>query len=199
VPQRQIFPAIRGVDIGNHPDWVWVAQQGCRRHDLTGLAIAALDYLEIEPGFSAPWRPAGDAPMPSMVVTGALAHRAHRQHARKRTGLPSICTVQAPHLGNAAAEFRSGHAEHIAQNPRAAAISAGASNDFSSPLIVKFAILKRSIYNSIRYWPARAVAVVSCRTGDPRNATAASRPKPTPHGKLGSSVPARWDAGYQNA
>jgi len=69
----------RGVDVGI----IRIGrarEQGRGRHDLARLAIAALDHLEIEPGFlyfgtdrrSADALDGGD---------GAIAHRAHGEHA----------------------------------------------------------------------------------------------------------------------
>jgi hypothetical protein len=91
-------------------------EQGGRRHDLSGLAIAALDHFQIEPGLlhlradrrSANALDGGD---------GAVAHRADRQHAgAHRLAVDMHGTRSA--LGNAAAELGSGHAEHVTQHPK---------------------------------------------------------------------------------
>ena len=69
-------------------------QQRHRRHDLAGLAIAALRHLDPLPGrLHGCRRLAGDAfdrrdVCPSTPLTGV-------EH--ERVGWPSMCTVQAPH------------------------------------------------------------------------------------------------------
>src|SRR3984957_12172358 len=90
-------------------------EQGCRRHDLARLAIAALDHFEIEPGLlhlctgrrGADTFDGGD---------GAITNGSHRQHTGTHRLAIDMHRAGAA-LGDAAAEFRSGHAEHVAQNP----------------------------------------------------------------------------------
>ena len=52
-----------------------------------------------------------------MVVTGASPTLSIGV-MQERMGVPFICTVQAPHSAMPAAEFRAGHAEHVAQDPQ---------------------------------------------------------------------------------
>jgi len=104
----------RGIDVG--VAWLRRAGKQCRcRHDLTGLAIAALDDIELEPRLPQrfPYRRladrlnSGDAlsPMASIRVTHA------------RAGTPSICTVHAPHSATPHPNLVPTHAEHVAQHP----------------------------------------------------------------------------------
>src|ERR1700733_9768262 len=90
-------------------------EQGCRRHDLARLAIAALDHFQIEPGLlhlcagrrGADTFDGGD---------DAVAHRADGQHTRAhRLTIDMHCAGAAQ--GNAAAELRSGHSKQIAEHP----------------------------------------------------------------------------------
>jgi hypothetical protein len=79
------------------------------------LAIAALDHLEIEPGllYLAAGRRGADA---FDGGDGAVAHRAHRQHAGAHRLAVDMHRAGSA-LGNAAAEFRTGHAEYVTENP----------------------------------------------------------------------------------
>lgn len=86
-----------------------------RRHDLSGLAVAALNDFEIEPGLlhlGAGWRGAdafdgGDR---------SPAHRADRQQAgAHRLAIHMHGTRTAER--DAAAEFRAGQSDRVAKNP----------------------------------------------------------------------------------
>src|SRR6516225_5174325 len=93
-----------------------VSEQSRRRHDLTRLAIAALDDFQIQPGLlylRSAWIGAhafdrGD---------GAVADRTDRQQARADRLAVDMHRASAA-LRNAAAEFGAGHAKHIAQHPQ---------------------------------------------------------------------------------
>ena len=52
-----------------------------------------------------------------MVVTFLPGDVAEIGVTQERTGLPSTCTVQAPHCADAAAELGAGEAEVVAQHP----------------------------------------------------------------------------------
>src|SRR5215469_7117050 len=93
-----------------------VRKQRRRRHDLTGLAIAALNDFQIQPGLldrgsrarSADALDRGDA---------AIADGADRQQTgAQRFALYVYGAGTA--LRDAAAEFGAGHAEYIAQHPK---------------------------------------------------------------------------------
>src|SRR5215831_16918494 len=75
------------------------------RHQLTGLAIAALYYLEIEP---------------SLLQGLALRRRADRLDRGDKgpDGLPVDMDRASAAECHAAAELRAGHAEHVAQHPQ---------------------------------------------------------------------------------
>jgi hypothetical protein len=91
-------------------------QQRRRRHDLTGLAIAALDHFQIEPRLlrlgscrrSADALDRGD---------GAVADGADRQQARAHGFAVEVHRAGAA-LRDAAAEFRAGESQEIAQHPK---------------------------------------------------------------------------------
>ena len=95
---------------------IWIGhQESGSRHYLTGLAIAALDHVEIEPGL---------LQRPSLLRgvdrfycrNSAVADATDRRDARS-----SRCAVDmhgaGAAYGNTAAEFGAGHAEHVAQHP----------------------------------------------------------------------------------
>ena len=71
-------------------------QQRAGAHDLAGLAVAALHHVQIKPGFlhrlafrrGAHGFDGGDF-LPTAAETGVM---------HERTGTPSRCTVQAPHM-----------------------------------------------------------------------------------------------------
>src|SRR5260221_7391224 len=91
-------------------------EQRRRGHDLTGLAIAALRYLQVDPGLldllargrGADGLDRGDA----------LAGRGRdRRDARAHRLAVDVHRTRAAQR-HAAAEFRAGHPEHIAQHPQ---------------------------------------------------------------------------------
>ena len=104
----------RGVDIGI----VGIGRRGEQRrgrHDLAGLAIAALHDFEVEPGLLH----LGAGGRRADAFDGgdrAVADRADRQHAGAHRLAVDMHGAGAA-LRDAAAEFRAGHAEHIAQHP----------------------------------------------------------------------------------
>src|ERR1700681_4063517 len=73
--------------------------------------------------------------MPSMVVT-ARSRTALTGSMHERTGLPSICTVQAPHCAIPQPNFVPVMPSR-SRRTQSSGISAGASNAFCSPLIVR--------------------------------------------------------------
>lgn len=87
-----------------------------RRHDLAGLAVAALHHLQLHPRLL------------QGRALGRLADRLDRGVAlsptlstgvrQERTGWPSRCTVQGAAQRLAATELGRGHAEHVAQHPQ---------------------------------------------------------------------------------
>src|ERR1700733_14965376 len=90
-------------------------EQSCRRHDLAGLAIAALDDFEIEPGFL--HFGAGLAGADALDRGDGLgADRTDGQQARAHRIAVDMNRACAA-LRDAAAEFRAGHAEYVAQHP----------------------------------------------------------------------------------
>src|SRR5882672_9115945 len=50
----------RRIDVGIFGMWRRL-EQGCRRHDLPGLAVAALDHLDVQPGLLHPGPDRGGA------------------------------------------------------------------------------------------------------------------------------------------
>src|SRR6266705_6708920 len=70
-------------------------EQRRRGHDLAGLAIAALRHLQRDPGLL-DLLAGGLVPMASIVVT-RLPAAAETGVMHERAGLPSTCTVHAPH------------------------------------------------------------------------------------------------------
>ena len=99
-------------------------EQRRRLHDLAGLAVAALRHLLGDPRLLQRMAAVGDRP--SMVVT-FLPATAEIGVTQERTGLPSTCTVQAPHCADAAAELRAGQARVLRARPTAAACRLGCS------------------------------------------------------------------------
>ena len=91
-------------------------QERSRRHDLAGLAIAALDHFHVEPGLLHPGAVGrfadgldrGDCP---------LADRADRQEAGTHRLALEMDRAGAA-LGDAAAELGAGQAQDIAQDPQ---------------------------------------------------------------------------------
>src|SRR3984893_7579234 len=86
--------------------------------------------------------PTGVAPTPSMVVT-ARSRTAPTGNMQERTGLPSICTVQAPHWAMPQPNFVP-VMPSTSRRTQSSGMSAGASNDFCSPLIVRVVVIKTS-------------------------------------------------------
>src|SRR6476646_4580740 len=82
--------------------------------------------------------PTGEAPTPSMVVT-ARSRTAPTGSMQERTGLPSTCTVHAPHCAMPQPNFVP-VMPRTSRSTQSSGISGGASNDFCSPLIVNFAM-----------------------------------------------------------
>ena len=118
----------RGVDVG-----IVGIGRGCeqrrRRHDLARLAIAALDHFEVEPGLlhlgagrrCADAFDGGDRASPT-APTGSR---------QERTGLPSICTVQAPHCAMPQPNFVP-VMPSMSRSTHSSGMSAGASNVLGS-------------------------------------------------------------------
>src|ERR1700730_4956231 len=86
--------------------------------------------------------PTGEAPMPSMVVT-ARSRTALTGSMQERTGLPSICTVQAPHCAMPQPNFVPVKPS-TSRRTQSSGMSAGASNAFCSPLIVRVMAIRTS-------------------------------------------------------
>src|SRR5262249_54596629 len=90
-----------------------VRKQRCRRHDLTGLTIAALNDFQIQPGLLDRGSRARSADALDRGYA-AIADGADRQQTgAQRFALYVYGAGTA--LRDAAAEFSAGHAEHIAQ------------------------------------------------------------------------------------
>src|SRR5262249_24856796 len=104
----------RVIDIG--VGGVWVGRQQRRsRHDLARLAVAALWNLPVEPGFLdlGTRRGGGDRfDCPDLGVTNAVDRR---DAGTGGSAVDVHCAGTAQR--HAAAEFRAGHTEHVAQYP----------------------------------------------------------------------------------
>src|ERR1700716_2246145 len=79
--------------------------------------------------------------MPSMVVT-ARPCTAPTGSMQERTGLPSTCTVQAPHCAMPQPNFVP-VSPSMSRRTQSSGMSAGASKVFCSPLIVRVVAIKR--------------------------------------------------------
>src|SRR6516165_4266023 len=90
------------------------SEQGGCGHDLPGLAIAALDHLELEPGLL-DLRACGSFPDALDGCDSAAADRADRQLAGAHRGAVEMQRA-CPALGNAAAELGAGQAEHVSHD-----------------------------------------------------------------------------------
>src|SRR6202035_482761 len=77
-----------------------------------------------------------------MVVT-ARSRTAPTGSMQDRTGLPSICTVQAPHWAMPQPNFVP-VMPRMSRRPQSRGMSGGASNDFGSPLIVRVVAIRTS-------------------------------------------------------
>src|SRR6266850_2772127 len=90
-------------------------EQRRRGHDLAGLAIAALRHLQLDPGLLDLL--AGGGGTNGLDGSDALAGRGRdRRDARAHRLAVEVDRARAAQ-GEAATEFRAGHAEHIAQHP----------------------------------------------------------------------------------
>ena len=95
VAQRHRLPFIARVDVARRSASAMRGEQRRRRHDLAGLAVAALRHVELLPRALQRMRAVGRQP---------FDRRDRRRCSRSdtgvwhdRTGLPSTCTVHAPH------------------------------------------------------------------------------------------------------
>jgi hypothetical protein len=125
-------PRHRRIDVGIN--WIGRCCEPRRgRHDLTRLAIAALDHSS-----HAFWTfaPTVVSPILSIVVM-ARSRTAPTASMQERTGLPPICTVQAPHWAIPRPNFVP-VMPRMSRRTQSSGVAAGASNDFYSPLIVNF-------------------------------------------------------------
>src|SRR6266853_5468133 len=108
-------PRHRGVDVAVCRVW-FGGEQRRRRHDLAGLAIAALRDLEIEPRLLN--LPAGGCGTDGLDRGDALAGRGgDRGHARAHRLAIQVDGARAAQT-EAATEFRACHSEHIAKHPK---------------------------------------------------------------------------------
>src|SRR6266496_901520 len=90
-------------------------EQRRSRHDLAGLAIAALRYLQIDPGLLnllAGRRPADGLDRDDLLS----GHRRYGRDAGTGRSAVDVHGAGAAKRG-AAAEFRAGHSQHVAKNP----------------------------------------------------------------------------------
>src|SRR4029077_13109934 len=92
------------------------SEQSRRRHDLTGLAIAALNNFQVQPCLLHP-RSCGRGADALDRGDGAIADRADWQETRTYRFAINMHRASAT-LRDAAAELGAGHAEHIAQQPK---------------------------------------------------------------------------------
>ena len=83
------------VDVVVTSGWALAREQRRRRHDLPGLAVAALGNVQLDPGLLHRMIALART-RPSMVVIFFPA-TALTGVVQERTGWPSTCTVQAPH------------------------------------------------------------------------------------------------------
>ena len=122
------------VDVARRSGCGFVVEQRRRRHDLAGLAVAALRHVELRSRRVCTGAIAVAATTPSIEVTFLPGHvrRAAVTHDR-RVGTPSTCTVQAPHSADAAAELGAGEAEVLA-HAHSSGASSGPSNSAGLPL-----------------------------------------------------------------
>jgi hypothetical protein len=140
----------RSINVGIVRMWRGSEQRRCR-HDLTRLAIAALDDFQVQAFCTL--APVGVAPTPSIVVMARLpiAPTGRRQ---ERRGLPSICTVQAPHWAmpqpNLVPVMPS-----TSRSTQSSGVSAGPSKVRFSPLIFRF-ISKNLRPVTVAYFAAAA-------------------------------------------
>src|SRR5262249_56766841 len=93
-----------------------IRKQRSRRHDLTGLAIAALDDFQIQPGLLDRGSRARSADALDRC-NAAIADGADRQQTGAQRFALYVYSAGAA-LRDAAAEFGAGHAEHVAQHPK---------------------------------------------------------------------------------
>ena len=110
-------------------------QQRGGRHDLAGLAVAALRNVDLDPGqlhADGCCRPT----RPSIVVI-ARADGRGAVVPQVLAGMPSRCTVQAPHCGDAAAVLGAGERELFTDGPRAAACRERSRRSWRWPLAVE--------------------------------------------------------------
>jgi len=118
-------------------------QERRRRHDLAGLAIAALDHFQIQPSFL---NPRADGRRADAFDRGnsAIADRADWQQTRAHRLAVEMHSAGAA-LRDAATKFGAGHAEHVAHT-QSSGMSPGASKVRFSPLISRFMV------TSLRPW-----------------------------------------------
>src|SRR6195256_3064563 len=104
----------RGVDVGIRR-LRGVRQQGRRRHDLTGLTIAALRDVQLDPGLLYRMAAIG-----RQTLDGGHAPRADRVHRRdaRADWLPIQVHGARTAQGHAAAELGAGQAQRVAQHPQ---------------------------------------------------------------------------------
>src|ERR1700730_450355 len=110
----------RSINVGIVRMWRGSEQRRCR-HDLTRLAIAALDDFQVQPSLLYP-RSCGRGADALDRGDGAIADRADGQETRTQRFAIDMHGAGAA-LGDAAAEFGAGHAEHIAQHPKQRRVS----------------------------------------------------------------------------
>ena len=117
-------------------------QVGCG-HDLTGLAIAALRHVAVQPGhlhrMQAFHRIAGGHGGGGRPFDGGhtlAAHVGHAQRAHPGRLAVDVASAGFAHI-DAAAVFGAGDAALVAQHPHRA-MSSGASTDTGRPLTLKF-------------------------------------------------------------
>jgi hypothetical protein len=103
-----------GVDIGIVRLWRG-SQQSCSAHNLTGLAISTLHYLQIQPRvlYFRPCRRLADSLDRHDLFPG---DRNHRHDARSNRLTVDMHRADAA-LGNATAELRAGQTQNIPKNP----------------------------------------------------------------------------------
>src|SRR5271166_4641833 len=109
------IPRHRSVDVRIIRMWRG-SEQRCRRHDLTRLAIAALDHFQVQPSLLHP-RSCGRGVDALDRGDGAIPDGADWQETRTERFAIDMHRAGAA-LRDAAAELSAGHAEHIAQHPK---------------------------------------------------------------------------------
>src|SRR5215207_5237277 len=130
-----------------------LGQEADSRHDLPGLAIAALRHVELDPGVLNRLRAL--PPTPSIVVT-ALPAASEIGVWHERTGWPSRWTVQAPHAAMPHPYFVPVRLRRSLRAQRSG-MSGSASTACGVPLIVRFTM------KQLRGWRCPRLRLLAAR------------------------------------